>query len=47
MLSNVETDPFRYGWRYVRVPERETAEEVPLTLEDLIHPRLEDRPPRR
>src|SRR4051794_12609971 len=39
--SSQPEDPFRYGWRYVRrvrhdgVPE---YEQVPLTLEDILHP---------
>ena len=34
-------DPFRYGWRYVRHERPDGSyeiEEVPLTLEDLLHP---------
>jgi hypothetical protein len=40
-----EDDPYRYGWRYVpRVgPDgEETLEQVPLTLEDVLHPEEED-----
>jgi hypothetical protein len=40
-----ETDPYRYGWRYVRQvgPDgTETWEEVPLTLEDVLHPQEGD-----
>jgi hypothetical protein len=39
-------DPFRYGWRYVR---RESAdgsirfEQIPLTLEDVLHPQEGDQ----
>ena len=34
-------DPYRYGWRYVRVTRPDGTEEfdqVPLTLEDVLHP---------
>ncbi len=36
-----EPDPFRYGWRYVRITGPDGTEEfdqVPLTLEDVLHP---------
>ncbi len=36
-----EPDPFRYGWRYVRITRPDGTEEldqVPLTLEDVLHP---------
>src|SRR5437016_1022198 len=36
-----ESDPYRYGWRYVRVTRPDGAEEfdqVPLTLEDVLFP---------
>ena len=36
-----EPDPFRYGWRFVRVTRPDGVEEldqVPLTLEDVLHP---------
>src|SRR5713226_8474732 len=36
---------FRYGWRYVRKTERNgkvTFDQVPLTLEDVLHPQEED-----
>jgi Uma2 family endonuclease len=36
-----EQDPFRFGWRYVRHMQpdgTETLRQVPLTLEDLLHP---------
>ena len=36
-----DPDPYRYGWRYVRVPRddgSESLEQVPLTLEDALHP---------
>jgi Uma2 family endonuclease len=38
-------NPFRYGWRYVpkTLPDgTETFEQVPLTLEDVLHPQEED-----
>src|SRR5947209_20359519 len=38
-------DPFRYGWRYVRrvlADGRKTLEQVPLTLEDVLHPQEGD-----
>jgi Uma2 family endonuclease len=38
-------DPFRYGWRYVRQVDeqgQETYEQVPLTLEDVLHPEEDD-----
>lgn len=34
-------DPFRYGWRYVsrrRADGTEEIEQIPLTLEDVLHP---------
>ena len=40
-----ELDPFRYGWRYVRITRpdgTEALEQVPLTLEDVLHPELGD-----
>jgi len=39
--SAVETDmpeDFPYGWRYVTLPGRDEPEQVPLTLEDVLHP---------
>src|SRR5262245_45597129 len=39
------SDPFRYGWRYVRrtLPDgTETLEQVPLTLRDVLHPQEDD-----
>ncbi len=36
-----EPDPFRYGWRYVRITRpdgTEAFDQVPLTLEDVLHP---------
>jgi Uma2 family endonuclease len=38
-------DPFRYGWRYVkhiRSDGTEEFEQVPLTLEDVLHPEVGD-----
>ena len=38
-------DPFRYGWRTVRRPGpngQEVWEDVPLTLEDVLHPQEGD-----
>jgi colicin import membrane protein len=38
-------DPFRYGWRYVRVQRSdgtETFDQIPLTLEDVLHPETGD-----
>jgi colicin import membrane protein len=38
-------DPFRYGWRYVRrvLPDgTKTLDQVPLTLEDVLHPQVGD-----
>jgi Uma2 family endonuclease len=40
-----EEDPWRYGWRYVKhtLPDgREEFEQVPLKLEDLLHPEVDD-----
>ena len=40
------TDPFRFGWRYVTTtgPDGQSRTEmVPLTLEEALHPREEDR----
>ncbi len=40
-----EGDPFRYGWRYVRCPtpdDPDHLEQVPLTLEDVLHPEVGD-----
>lgn len=40
ILSRPETDPFFYGYRYVRrqVNGREVEEQIPLTEEDALHP---------
>jgi Uma2 family endonuclease len=40
-------DPFRYGWRFVRVPGGTETEQVPLTLEDVLHPQEGDVIPER
>ncbi len=40
-----DENPFRYGWRYVRKTQangKEALEQVPLTLEDVLHPQEED-----
>jgi colicin import membrane protein len=40
-----ESDPFRYGWRHVHVQRAdgtEDIEQVPLTLEDVLHPEFGD-----
>src|SRR5215468_2145903 len=37
----VPSDPYRYGWRYVRVKHpdgTESFDQVPLTLEDVLFP---------
>lgn len=42
----VQPDPFPYGWRYVerRTPEGHAVlEQVPLTLEDVLHPQEGDQ----
>jgi len=39
--STAQSDRFRYGWRYVSISRpdgTEAVEEVPLTLEDVLHP---------
>jgi Uma2 family endonuclease len=44
-VSPPAADPFRYGWRYVRrvgADGREYLDEVPLTLEDVLHPQEGD-----
>src|SRR5579883_1846992 len=43
--SSPGPDPFRFGWRYVRVQRPDGTEEsdqVPLTLEDVLHPEVGD-----
>jgi Uma2 family endonuclease len=45
VASNVELDPFRYGWRYLRheYPDGNVEmEQVPLTLEDVLYPEVGD-----
>jgi Uma2 family endonuclease len=40
------SDPYRYGWRYVRhkhADGTESIEQVPLTLEDVLHPQEGDQ----
>jgi hypothetical protein len=44
-LKPPELDPYRYGWRYVRVvaPDgTQRFDQVPLTLEDVLFPEEED-----
>ena len=39
------SDPYRYGWRYVRQVDdhgQETWEQIPLTADDVLHPEEED-----
>jgi hypothetical protein len=46
--AEADDDPFRYGWRLqrVRLPNgEEDVVEVPLTVEDLLDPQLEDKVP--
>jgi colicin import membrane protein len=43
--STAPEDPFRYGWRYVRVEDPSgnvTFDQIPLTLEDVLHPEVGD-----
>jgi Uma2 family endonuclease len=45
-----QADPFRYGWRYQRRTRPDGSEElceVPLTLEDVLHPQEDDVIPQR
>src|SRR5262245_11207201 len=45
-----EEQPFKYGWRFVKrvLPDGTTAlDEVPLTLEDVLHPQEDDVIPER
>jgi colicin import membrane protein len=40
-----EPDPYRYGWRYVQITRpdgTEDLDQVPLTLEDVLHPKEGD-----
>ena len=44
--QTLEPDPWRYGWRYVRhtrADGTEELEQVPLTLEDVLHPQEGDQ----
>ncbi len=39
-------DPYRYGWRYLRrdlADGAQVMEQVPLTLEDVLHPQEGDQ----
>ena len=39
--TRTEPDPYRYGWRYVHITRPDGTEDfdqVPLTLEDVLHP---------
>lgn len=41
-----QTEPFRYGWRYVQQVGDDgaiTVEQLPLTLEDVLHPEENDQ----
>src|SRR5437588_6944872 len=43
-------DPFRFGWRFVRRPTTDGGtdlEQIPLTLEDVLHPQEDDVIPER
>jgi colicin import membrane protein len=43
--ASSEPDPFRFGWRYVRKAQpggEEILDQVPLTLEDVLHPEVGD-----
>jgi Uma2 family endonuclease len=45
-----QPDPYRYGWRFVKklLPDGSTdLVQVPLTLEDVLHPQLDDVMPER
>jgi Uma2 family endonuclease len=45
-----EVDPFRYGWRFVKKLRRDGTTDlvqVPLTLEDVLHPQEDDVIPER
>jgi hypothetical protein len=40
-----KTDPFRYGWRFVKkvLPDGTSSlVQVPLTLRDVLHPKVDD-----
>jgi colicin import membrane protein len=43
--SPAKSDPYRYGWRFVRVRRPDGTvdyDQVPLTLDDLLHPKIGD-----
>src|SRR5437764_924747 len=45
MKKATQLDPFRFGWRYARQPGsngRTELERIPLTPEDVLHPREGD-----
>ena len=44
--STDQSDPYRYGWRYVRQDRDDgtyVTEQIPLTLEDVLHPEEGDQ----
>ena len=44
-LTTPETDPYFYGWRYVRREQPDgtlTSVQQPLTAEDVLHPQEDD-----
>lgn len=46
MTAPDQSDPYRYGWRYVRRDNADgtyVMEQVPLTLEDVLHPQAGDQ----
>lgn len=50
VLRTWDAEKFRYGWRFVRVTRpdgTEDLEQVPLTLEDVLHPQERDVVPER
>ncbi len=45
-VSTDQSDPYRYGWRYVRQDREDgtyVMEQIPLTLEDVLHPEEGDQ----
>ncbi len=45
LVTAADSDPFRYGWRFVLRPTPNNPyhlEQVPLTLEDVLHPEVGD-----
>jgi hypothetical protein len=45
LVTAADSDPFRYGWRFVLRPTPDNPrhlEQVPLTLEDVLHPEVGD-----